>query len=203
VVGVKHQADRRADRLAHGADQALVLLDAEADLELDRREALFDVAFDLAHDIVERIACLQAIGAGRVGSNAAAQGPAHQHMDRRLEVATLEVPERDVDARQGGCDQSLLPLVAKPVVEVLPVALGGERVVADEIAGHGLDHRRIEAGRPEALAPPRRAILRDDLDEARRSDIGGVEAPGERLGKLCLENMSANFGDAHGDPVAA
>src|SRR6185503_19195216 len=108
------------DRLAHGTDQSLVLVDAETDLQLDGREPLLDVASNFAHDVVERIARLEAIGAGRIGTHFAAQRPAHQHMDRRLEVTALQIPERDVDPRERGYDEPLLSLITKPIVEVLP-----------------------------------------------------------------------------------
>src|SRR5215471_913546 len=98
VVGIEHEPGRWSDRLAYGTDQPLVLIDAEPDLELDCREPLNDVALNLVDDVVERVAFLQAIGAGRISPDLAAQRPTHQDVDRRLEVAALEIPERDVDA---------------------------------------------------------------------------------------------------------
>ena len=51
VVGVDHQRDIRPDRLAHRARHRGVLLDAEADLQLHRLEALRDVAGRLLGEI--------------------------------------------------------------------------------------------------------------------------------------------------------
>ena len=56
VVCIQHQAGRRPDRLANGADEPLVLVHVKTDLEFDSRKPLFDVALNLAHDVIERIA---------------------------------------------------------------------------------------------------------------------------------------------------
>src|SRR5262249_9910749 len=146
VVGIEHETRRWPDRLAHRSDQLLVRIDVEADLELDCRKALSDIALNLGDDVVDWVTGAAPIGAGGIGPDLAAQRPAHQHMDRRLEVATLEIPERDVDARERRDNQAFLPLVTKAIVEMLPVELRGEGVRAYEFARHRSHHSRVGAG---------------------------------------------------------
>jgi hypothetical protein len=56
---------------------------------------------------------------------------------RHAEVLARDVPERDVDRRQGAHDRRATKGV--PAVEVLPVMLDPERVLADQVSLVGLD----------------------------------------------------------------
>src|SRR5262249_4810979 len=124
-------------------------------------------------------------------------------MDWRFEVATLEIPERYVDARERGYNETFLPLIAIAIVKVLPVLLSSERFLTDQLSRHRLHDSRIGAGRSKTLAPTRGAVFCYDFDEARGSDIGFVEAPSEWLGEFRFEDMSTDVGDAHGISSAA
>ena len=83
------------------------------------------------------------------------------------------------------------------------MAIAGERVGAEEVRAEGGDDGRIERRRPEALAPARRAVLADDLDQAGAAHGRAVERPGERLAEGCLEHVRLDVGDAHGAPGRA
>src|SRR5690606_26974143 len=154
-----------------------VLLEPEPDLELYRPEAFPHVARHLLRDVVERVARVAAIGARRICCHAGPQGAAQELVDRRSEPLSLDVPQGNVDAAQRRDDQSLLPLIAKMVVEELPDPLRGEGILAQQQRPEGLHDGRIEPGRPEAFAPAGRAVLAYDLDDATGACIGAIEGP--------------------------
>ena len=168
VVGVHHQLDVRADRPAHGLGVPEILLEAEADLELDGRKALGGVALGLLGQIGLGPALRAAVEARRVGSDALAQGPAHQPMDRLAQQLALEIPERDVDARERLDDEAALAVVAELVVEPLPERLGRHRIPAQQQRAHRRHHRGI---RPLPARSTRRS-----RPGPRRSTISTISA---------------------------
>ena len=170
MVRIEHKTDLRPDRLAHGANKRSILLDAEADLELDRLEALADIALHLLDHVVERIALAQTIGAGRIGIHGRPVRAAEQHRGRHIEVPPLEIEERDVDAADRRNHHALLTVVAEVVVEIHPDDIGRAWVAPDQAALQRLDDRRVDARRPIALAPAGRPRVRRDLDEAARAN---------------------------------
>jgi len=165
VVRIDHQRDARADRLAHRARHRSILLDAEADLQLHRREAVGDVARGLLGEILERIARLAPVKPGRIGAHLGAQRPAHQPVCRDAEVLSLDVPERDVDAAQTLDDDALLSVIAQAGVDQLPERVRPQRVRADQPGGDGRDHRRGHRGGAVALAPAGDPRIGLDLDQ--------------------------------------
>ncbi len=132
VIGIDHDADAVADRAAHRPAQRHVLLDAEAQLQLDRPEPLGDALVRLVDEIGQRIAVALAVEPGGVGLDPVAQAAPQQDVHRHAEMPPLEVPQRDVDGRQRFDRQPLLAVIAQPVVEGLPMPFGGERIVADQ-----------------------------------------------------------------------
>ena len=200
VVGVEHQRHRRTDGAAHRLDEGRVGGDVEADLDLGRREALLGVAGHLAHDVVERIALAQAVGAGGVGLHRRAQRPAHQAMHRLLQQSALQVPQRDVDAGDRGHDETLHALVAERVVERLPDCVRRERVAAGDVRRHGGDDGGAKARGAVAFAPAGGAVRGGDFDDAGLPRGRLVERPRERLGERRLEDVGADSGDLHRTP---
>ena len=197
MIGVEHQPDLRTHRLAHGADEGDVLRNAEADLEFDRAKPFFDVALDLRDDVVERIAGVAPVGACGVGRNAGPQRATHELVNGCLEVLALDVPQRDVDTADRADRQPLLPLVAELIIECLPDPIGGQRVLADQERPERLDDGGVQSSRTEALSPPRRAILADNLDDAPGPRVSAIEGPGEGGVDLCLQDMGVYLRNLH------
>ena len=197
VVGVDHDGHLVADRAAHRLAQPHILVDPEAELELDRGKPLGDALVRLLDQIGERIAAALPIKAGGIGLDARAQRPAQQPMHRQPEMAGLQIPQRDVDRAQGLDREALLAVVAQPVVEALPDRLGRQRVGADQERLVEFDDRRGQARRAERLAPAAVAVLADDLDEARAAPLVPRLRIGERLGQRRFEDINLDVADFH------
>ena len=108
--------------------------------------ALVEEGIDMAHRVEARLlegdAVLHQLVAGLAVGVAVDPGvrsarPAEEGVDRHAQRLALDVPERDVDRRDGAVDRRALE-VAEAVHEV-PVALDRPRVLAHEMAGEGLD----------------------------------------------------------------
>src|SRR5271154_2827884 len=115
----------------------------------------------------------------------------------------LQIPQRDVDRAQRLDRQSLLAVVAQPVVQTLPMQLGCERVRADQ---QGLVVVGDRGGQPrwtKGFAPPAHPILADDLDQhCPTALIPGLRI-GERLSELRLQSISLDLPDVHRTDLAA
>ena len=81
-------------------------------------------------------------------------------------MPALQIPQRDVDRAQRFDRQALLAVVAQPVIEGLPVPLGGKRILPDQQRLVELDDRSGQPSRTESLAPAAVAVFSDDLDKA-------------------------------------
>src|SRR5688500_12576548 len=105
---------------------------------------------------------------------------ANELPDGDLEVLGLEVPEGDVyGADRAGEDGAA---EGGDAVEVLPMVLGAEGVLADEVAAEGLDYlvHRVGVTPAGGLAVADEAVLGGDADELRaaheeRLDFGDLE----------------------------
>src|SRR5205809_1535622 len=121
--------------------------------------------------------------------------------DRLAERLTFEVPERDVDRRDGGDRPALSPVVAERGVQVLPEHGVLECVLSDEARGVDLvDERPVDRRRAVRLTESGEAVLGEDLDDERLTDgvpaFRGAEHLG--LGQLVAKDPGADFADLHG-----
>ena len=198
VIGVEHQADVRADRLAHRADQRARRVDVEADLQLRRVKAFGDVAAHLVDDVVERIAVLAPIGAGGVGAHLAcaadrpsARGSARRSACPLRSHSAMSTPDSAVIA------SPFWPW-SRNECRGLPRSRRWRARPGRRAGAVGVHDRGVEAAPGRSIRPTRRAVLGDDLDEARAARARPVERPGERLGQRSFENVGADVGDAQG-----
>ena len=200
MVGVDHQGDAGADRVTHRARHRGVLLDAEADLQLHRLEALGDVAGGLLGEVSQRIAGFAPVEPGRVGLYLVAHRPAEQAVHRHAEMLSLDVPQRDVDAAQALDDHALLPVIAQPRVDLAPEIFGAQRIGADQPGRDAVDHRGGHARGAVAFAPAGEARVGRDLDHHRGARVVPGARIGEGLRQRGVQHMGADFGDLHGTP---
>jgi hypothetical protein len=92
VVGVDHQADLRADCLAHRLHRADVVVDAEADLQLHGLVAQAAGFEGFLAKVGRVVGAVTAVEAGGVGLDLVADGAAHEAVDGLAEVFSFEVP---------------------------------------------------------------------------------------------------------------
>ena len=170
-------------------------------LSLIAGKAFGDAPVRLFHQIGERVAAAFPIEPGGVSLDPVAQRAADQPRYRYPEMAALQIPQRDVDRGQRLDRQPLLPVVAQPVVEVLPVALGGERVLADQQRLVVFDDRRGQPRGAERFAPAAVAVLADNLDQARAAPLVPGLRVGERLGQRGVEDIDLDVADLHDGAV--
>ena len=91
---------------------------------------------------------------------------AQQIIDRHAQRLALDVPQGDVDGRDGGREDALGREEAAPE-EHLPDVFGSHRVLADEQRLEmldGADHRKLATGQPR-LADARDALVGVDDDK--------------------------------------
>src|SRR5204863_3369607 len=121
------------------------------------REPLPDRALRVRDQLVERLAVDVHVAADLLAGLAA-----EQRVDRLAAVLAGDVPERDVDRPERAADRRAHEMAV--AVEVLPVVLDPERVLADQVAGPDVDDPlgglRVapDAGLPHADDP---AVGRD------------------------------------------
>src|SRR5215472_6700724 len=112
MVGVDHDPDPIADRLTHRLAQTYIFVNAEAELQLDRRESSRDPLLRFGQQVVHRVAVALAVKAGGVGLDPFAQWPAEEPVDWQAEMAGFQIPKRDVDSAQRLDRQALLAVIA-------------------------------------------------------------------------------------------
>jgi hypothetical protein len=200
VVGVDGKLHVRADRLAHCRDPPCVELQvAKADLHLDRLEAVTLELERLLDRLVDQAVHVDEVEPGRVGNDLGAIGAADQLVDRLADGAAHDVPQRDVDARDGRDRHAGRAVILDPVVEVFPDRLDVERVLAD----HARLVLRLDEGlgdgrRPVALAPPGDTFVGRDLDQAGRArPIDPAARRDERLVDLAAQDVADDVGYLH------
>ena len=130
VVGVDHQPDVGADRLAHRGDAA------DVELRIEPRPIFIliavkpsvDVALRLLDGLLDQPVHVDEVEAGRVARDLGAEGAADQLVDRLVAGLADDVPQRDVDAADAPTiAMPLRAVVLDAVVEVFPDHLDVER----------------------------------------------------------------------------
>src|SRR5262245_16771747 len=180
VIGIDHELDVVADCLAHREHALVVAPDgAEADLHLDRLEAVLHVALGFLDGLRHQAVHVGEIEAGRVGMDLGAEGATDQLVDRLAARLADDVPQRDVDAADGRNRHAFRAVVLDPVVEVFPDHFRVERIAAE----HARRELRIDEGLRDrggtvALAPAGDAVGGFDLDQAGAART--VEPPARR-----------------------
>jgi len=164
-------------------------------------KALGRVRFGLAGQRGGVVGDAMAVQTGGVGADLRPEGAAEEPGDRLAERLTFEVPERDVDRRDGGDRPALSPVVAERGVQVLPEHGVLECVLSDEARGVDLvDERPVDRRRAVRLTESGEAVLGEDLDDERLTDgvpaFRGAEHLG--LGQLVAKDPGADFADLHG-----
>jgi hypothetical protein len=79
-----------------------------------------ETLFRLGNEIAQRVAITLAIEASGVRLNPLAYWSAEKAMDWQPEMTAFQIPKRDLDGTQCLDRQTLLPVVACPIVEGLP-----------------------------------------------------------------------------------
>jgi hypothetical protein len=110
----------------------------------------------------------------RVDPDPVAGGAAEQLVDGCVEVLAGDVPQRLVHAGERGHEDRAAPEEGR-AVDVLPVVLDAERVLADQVVADLGDrgHPRAGLALERGLAPPHQPVVGRDLDEPRPG--AGVE----------------------------
>jgi hypothetical protein len=116
---------------------------------------------------------------------------------RQAEMATLQVPERDVDRTQRLDRQPLLPMVAQPVVKVLPMQFGGKRIGTDKEWLVEIDDRRRQQRRAKRLTPAAQPVFSDDLHQHCPAAVIPRLRIGKRFGERRVEPVGLDFSDLH------
>ena len=175
LVGVQHDRDVGPDRLADDADALGVGLGRQpADLHLHRAIAVLQVQGRLAPQIVRALA-VAIVEARHVGGHPVAERAAQERVDGAADRLALEVPERDVDGAHRGHERALLlPGQGRDAAhrrvgereEILPDALGVERIVADDQRGDRVENLLHAAQSVRALLEQERAVTLADADVA-------------------------------------
>src|SRR3954449_11604566 len=154
-----------------------------------------DALMRLLDQIGERVAAPLTIEASGIGLAPVAQRAADQAMHRQAEMPALQIPQRDVDCAQRFDREALLAVVAQPIIEALPMPLGGERILPNQQRLVELYDRSGQPRRAERLAPAAVAVLSDDLDKAGAAPFVPGLRIGEGLGQRCFENVDPDVPD--------
>src|SRR5215813_5608520 len=138
--------------------------------EADRREALALLGDGIGHQLIERVTLRV-----HVATHAVARLATHQLIDWHAVALGLDVPERDVDRRNGAADQRAHEV--RVPLQRLRVMLNRRRVASLEIGLHLVDHG---GGRPwpavhACLAGTDRAVLAMDAQQAPALDQERLE----------------------------
>lgn len=205
VVGVDHQRGRVGKRRADRFDQADVLARAEADLHLDRAKALGLDRRGLDGEAARQVVAAPQHHAVAVHRNAVATAPPDKPVERLPGDLADDVPQGDVDARQGLYRHAHLPVVAQQVVDVMPDPLAVEGTGADHHRrDHALDNGLVGEGDiagSEAFAPPGDPCVGLHLDEvgaAARIELLGIA---ELFVEVVLQDVALDGDDAHGASI--
>ena len=112
----------------------------------------------------------------RIDARAVAHLSAEQLVDRRLEMLAGDVPQGDVDGADGCHDRRAAE--GAPAVEILPVMLDPQRVLAHQVAGELLDGglRGFQKAPGAGLAQAREPGVRLDLDQQVLVEPDGLDA---------------------------
>ena len=97
-----------------------------------RREAALLGVTTALHQLLGRLTEDVAIDSGLV-----AAAPAHQLVARHAKMLAGDIPQRDIDGAQCAHDGSAAKVA--PSIQILPVVLDPQRILADEVAGELLD----------------------------------------------------------------
>ena len=167
-VGVGHDVDPVAHRLADGAHQIQVPLHAlgpvhgpPAEAQLHGLVAILLVALRLRGQLVER----RAVQAARVDRNARLGAAAEETVDGLPRRLAEQVPEGDVHRADGDHADSLAAERHRLAVHELPEELQVPRVGAQqERLQVEVDHLLRDAGREGGVADADEAVVAHDLD---------------------------------------
>ena len=168
-VGVGHDVDAGADRLAHGAHQIEVALHAfgavdraPAEAQLHGAVAGVLVAARFRRELVER----RAVQAAGVDRNAPLGPAAEQAVDRLAGGLAEHVPERDVDRADRDHAEALAAPGHGLAVHVLPEELDVPRILADEQRRQvAIDDRLGHVRRQRGVADADVAAVGEHLDD--------------------------------------
>ena len=165
------------------------LFGVAADLDLHGAKALAHEALRLRHHLVHRA---QPQGRG-IGGEAIVMAPAQQLVERQLEDARREVPQRDVDARHRLDEEAaIVAAVHHDAEQKLPDRFPVQRVAADQKATDLLDDRAGGGGGEahHAFAGSHLPAIAFDADQrgavAAEDDAGELRRMGHRDRRLDL-----------------
>jgi hypothetical protein len=169
LVGVDDEVDVGSELVTGCGERLEVVAEIEANLHLDRAEALVHEAPSLRGRVLRSAP----VDGARVDGNGVVDGAAEEVVHGRAEHFPLDVPEGDVDRREDRDSHSMPAVHAhdRPVVEVVPQVLDPARILADEDGSERpvdecRDRAEIERRTSEGTgADPRDPLVGRDLDE--------------------------------------